>query len=885
MITSDSFNALLQALSFTQNGKTYSKTFANGAILAADFDKQELIYPESQGLKINERQTCNYKADENFVVFECVHRLFEKGYAPESIELEPKWKVGHGASGGRADILVKDRQGDSLLIIECKTAGKEFNKAWQNTLEDGGQLFGYAANEAPEFLCLYASDFVNEGVKHNYYLISLKDSDDFLAKNSNTESARFSNARTREQLFEVWKNSYDQDAMTKGIFEHSVQAYILGKQKVYLEDLQTLSVEDIQPKYHEFATIMRQHNISGRENAFDKLVNLFLCKILDEFNNENVEVEKQDLKFYWGGYAQDSYFNLIDRLQELYQKGMDKFLDEPVTYVDNAAVDNAFRYFQNKPDATRDTVKELFKQLKYFTNSDFAFIDVHNETLFYQNATVLLKIVKMLQDIKLLQKDSNNQFLGDLFEGFLDNGVKQSEGQFFTPMPICRFIMQSLPLEKLFFNSEEPPKAIDYACGAGHFLNELAMQITPFIQDKAAHYSQFYGIEKEYRLSKVAKVSAFMYGQNEINIIYGDALASHAKIENDSFSLLVANPPYSVKGFLATLDKKERAKYELFKTINDKSIESNNSIETFFIERAKQLLKVGGVAAIIVPSSILSNSDSTYTATRSLLLAYFDIVSIVEFGSGTFGKTGTNTVTLFLRRKKRMPEVAHHYACRVKCWFDFQDLENKCYEDAHLIHKYCAHIGIPFEQYETLLNGKPSADLLAHEMFVDYRKDFDNSSDITKLKTQKFFKDFTPEQKQTELDKRFRAYLERIEKDKLLYFVLAYDNPQPVLIIKSPSDNKEQKAFLGYEWSGRKGDEGIKLTTDSNGTHLTPLYDETNRDNPEKINALITQNFLGKLSEIPEVLQSFASLVNLVDMLDFSRKDFSKAISLNDKNR
>jgi len=27
------------------------------------------------------------------------------GYNPNHIELEPKWKVGHGASGGRADIL------------------------------------------------------------------------------------------------------------------------------------------------------------------------------------------------------------------------------------------------------------------------------------------------------------------------------------------------------------------------------------------------------------------------------------------------------------------------------------------------------------------------------------------------------------------------------------------------------------------------------------------------------------------------------------------------------------------------------------------------------------------------------------------------------------
>jgi hypothetical protein len=34
------------------------------------------------------------------------NRLFEKGYKPEHIELEPKW-IGHGASGGGADILVK----------------------------------------------------------------------------------------------------------------------------------------------------------------------------------------------------------------------------------------------------------------------------------------------------------------------------------------------------------------------------------------------------------------------------------------------------------------------------------------------------------------------------------------------------------------------------------------------------------------------------------------------------------------------------------------------------------------------------------------------------------------------------------------------------------
>jgi type I restriction enzyme M protein len=70
------------------------------AYLRVDFDNQKLIYPEDKGLKINERQTCNFHANKNFVVFECVYRLLEKGYKPQHIELEPRWQVGHGASGG-----------------------------------------------------------------------------------------------------------------------------------------------------------------------------------------------------------------------------------------------------------------------------------------------------------------------------------------------------------------------------------------------------------------------------------------------------------------------------------------------------------------------------------------------------------------------------------------------------------------------------------------------------------------------------------------------------------------------------------------------------------------------------------------------------------------
>ena len=142
MITKTNFKNLLKTLGFREEGNTFQKSIGE-ADLKVDFSKQSIIYPEDRGLIVNRRDTCNFSHPENFVVFECVHRLLDKGYKPEHLELEPRWRVGRGASGGRADILVRDQENNPLLIIECKTAGDEFDRAWQKTQQDGDQLFSY----------------------------------------------------------------------------------------------------------------------------------------------------------------------------------------------------------------------------------------------------------------------------------------------------------------------------------------------------------------------------------------------------------------------------------------------------------------------------------------------------------------------------------------------------------------------------------------------------------------------------------------------------------------------------------------------------------------------------------------------------------------------
>ncbi len=894
MIDKNNFKALLVHLGFEEKNNIYTKHFYSGCFLAADFNKQILQYPESEGLKVNERQTCNFSSAENAVVFECVHKLLEKGYKPKHLELEPKWKVGHGASGGRADILVKNQKEKPLLIIECKTYEKEFDKAWKETLNDGGQLFSYAQQiSATEFLCLYASKYDTEQsqLRVKQRIISHKDNEKVLELGENLKSYR--KATNVKNRYEVWKNTYQLEYTETGIFEDNIQPYQIGKNHYTLEtDTRAITETDKEGKYNRFRTILRQHNIARRETAFEVLVNLFLAKIVDEEENKN------NLEFYWKGVAYDNYYDFIDRLQKLYQIGMRKFLKDEVMYISSEQIDGAFWTVKNRKNATRKQIQKYFRDLKFFSNNAFSLINVHNERLFNRNTKVLVELVQMWQGLRL-KTSGQNQFLGDMFEYFLDNSIKQSEGQFFTPLPITKFIVSSLPLEDKIQQASEPLKAIDYACGAGHFLTEYAHQIRPIVKkhkqtDISHYYKNTIGIEKEDRLAKIAKVSAYMYGQDDIKIIEEDALSHIDEIKPESFDVLVANPPFAVEGFLLNLTDRQKETYELIKTTELNS--NTNNIQCFFLERAKQIMAGSGVVGVIVPSSILSNSDGTHIATREVILKYFDIIALVELGSGTFGKTGTNTVVLFLRRKNKKPEPAEHYQNRVDDYFS-QSLSEQSsdiaeYQDINLVKAYCLHIEVNYNDYIKLFGVTPENisnidALLKTELFAEYKKQFENSAEVKNLKKKKFFKAKTPQDQQNELNKRFIRYLYTIEKDKLFYFMLAYENPQKVLIIKSPTNNKEKKQFLGYEWSNAKGQEGIKYHGGTTVNDIiTPLLNPRDFSDNSKINYLIRQNFLGNPPGDLSKFEAFKNLINyanLQDILDFSRTEFNKAFSLTPK--
>ena len=864
MITVKNLKAALSSIGFTENGSVFEKRFpAFGCSLEVDFSRSKLIYPET--IKGRERND-GFNAPENFVVFECVNRLLEKGYRPEDIELEKEWHLGHNAKSGRADICVSYNS-EMLFIIECKTAGREFEKAYKDTLSDGGQLFSYWQQErAAKWLVLYVSDFSDGAVTYKAPTINCSDDKNIeqLAK-KDSDIKIYKNAFTAEQKFYVWKDTYACQFLDNLIFHADTKAYEIGIRPLFKKDLRDFSPED--KIVNRFEEILRHNNVSDKENAFNRLVALFICKLVDE--STKAEDDVVEFQYMQGT---DTYETLQDRLQKLHTEGMEKFMREKIFYVPSDYPERLFSTYtgRQRKKAIED-LRNTIRVLKFYSNNDFSFKDVHNEELFYQNGKILVEVVQLFEQYRIVYP-SKHQFLGDLFEQLLNKGFKQNEGQFFTPIPITRFIWDSLPIQNAVHTKKgfSYPKVIDYACGAGHFLTEAVEAINTFAAVRDSNEwvrEHIFGIEKDYRLARVSKISMFMNGAGEANIVFGDGLENQFDkgIENETFDILVANPPYAVKDFKRHLQLKNNT-FELLERIGD----NGSEIEVLFVERIAQLLKPKGVAAVILPSSILSNDSASYTGAREQILQNFKIRAIVQFGSKTFGATGTNTVVLFLEKYNAPPKRKDMISDSVGAILAGEELTD--WEDREIFDAYTAQINVAQEIYISFVKEDMSLSELSDiEHFKMYVDAFSASAELAKLKKLKAFSKMAEADQAKEIKHRFYVFAKSIEQEKIFYFALAYR--QNTLIVSAPADNAKQKEFLGYDWSNRKGAEGIQIVSPGG-----KLYNDMDRTAEGTLASAIRQSYSEVIPELSKENSIFASVIKTTDLLDYSRAGFSKAI-------
>ncbi len=845
MLTEKNFSAALKAMNFVECGNFFEKTFADDVTMKADLKAKKLFYPaQIQGGDRNDSYDKSRR--ENLVVFECVNRLLDKGYKPEDIELERQWQLGHTPKGGRADICVSSG-GKVLFIVECKTFGDEFNHEIDNMLADGGQLFSYWQQEQScRWLILYASNFADNALTFNARCVSC-------------DPKFYGEADTVPERFKIWSERFDKFFFDDVIFHAETVAYKIGSRplrKRYLHDIK--DCDENQSVVNQFEEILRHNQVSDKENAFNRLTALFICKLVDEARtSDDGEVSFQ---FKFGADTRETF---QDRLQKLYADGMKKFMGEDIFYLPEDYPDKLFKNFADDEnhDKQIQDLRENFRRLKFFTNNEFAFVEVSNEKLFRLNSKILVEVVRMFQDYRIIGS-RELQLLGDLFEQLLSKGFKQDEGQFFTPTPIAQFIWDSLPLDEIVARLKEPPKVIDYACGAGHFLTEGFKAVNDcFARNNLTlpvlwERDKLFGVEKDYRLARVSKVSLFMHGAGEGKIKFGDGLENYPdeNISPTTFDVLVANPPYSVKGFKAHL--KLANEFDVL----DKISNSGSEIETLFAERISQLVNPKGVAAVILPSSILNKDSKSFVAARESLLKKFYVRAIVELKSKTFGATGTSTVVMFLERFDEPPRVTAEFEDIAETILSGKTLERRITRE--VFAAYTKRIGVAPDDYRKFIARAVDFDNWDVPYFAGYADKF---KPVTA-------KNLSDDERRERNNQKFYDEVTAAEREKIVYFALTFR--QTTLIVTAPDKIDEQETFLGYKWSNAKGREGI-VHTNRGGL----LFDNSNHVADDKIAAVIRAAFCGEQVNLP-ALKKYFRYATLSDMLDFDAIKFTKTITL-----
>lgn len=359
----------------------------------------------------------------------------------------------------------------------------------------------------------------------------------------------------------------------------------------------------------------------------------------------------------------------------------------------------------------------------------------------------------------------------------------------------------------------------------------------------------------------------FMHGAGDGNIIFGDGLENYPdkEIIPKSFDILVANPPYSVKAFKPHLKLSNNQLDILEKISNDGS-----EIETLFVERISQLLKPNGVAAVVLPSSILNKENESFISARESLLKNFNIIAIATLGSKTFGATGTNTVILFLQKFNEPPKRTDMVLDSVEAILSKADIDG--WEDESILRGYLKKIGVKKDTYDKLLSkSKDYTHWKDDNYFGQHYDEFVTSTEYVKKSKQKTFLKLSDAEQKKWFNQKFYEYVFSIEQEKLFYYSLVYN--QDTLIISAPDENKEQEKFLGYKWSNRKGQEGIQIIK-AGGC----LYNSSDRSDNNSIAGLIRNAFSDEDEFDVEDLSDYYYRLRLQDMLDFSGTTFNKSI-------
>lgn len=320
----------------------------------------------------------------------------------------------------------------------------------------------------------------------------------------------------------------------------------------------------------------------------------------------------------------------------------------------------------------------LFKNLH--TELEDAIINRNKKRIFEKDETLKLsastcyELIKKFQSVNLSSIDEDLN--GRMFEVFLAASIRGKDlGQFFTPRSVVDF-MTRIALRNVDIN--KPPKVLDACCGTAGFLIEVMAYLTGRLRNDTRLTSDerkvihkqiceecLYGIEANERVARIARINMYLHGDGGSHIFHGDGLDINpletkdmtsekkeevsefkTKIKNNTFDLILSNPPFSMNYSSSNEDEKRILKqHELTK----KSSTAKSSV--LFLNRYYELLKDDGKLLIVLDDTVINGK--TFEEIRKWIIDKFIILGVHSLPFNAFFKAKANIKTSIIHLRKK----------------------------------------------------------------------------------------------------------------------------------------------------------------------------------------------------------------------------------------
>lgn len=365
------------------------------------------------------------------------------------------------------------------------------------------------------------------------------------------------------------------------------------------------------------------------------------------------------------GYLKEQVFNEVLKLIFV------KMVDEK-----SASSDCQFRITEKE---LRDVEEGRSRDFKERIENLFGKVKQQFPDIFRTNDELRLKPQSMAYVVSQFQKYDFRKtpvdIKGAAFQAFVHAHSRGERGEFFTPHPILRLVVNIL-------NPKDDESILDPACGSGGFLVETLKHVREQFEqvglenfdliDAVRSYAHTYirGIDFNPDLARVSKMYMVLNDDGHTGIFSENSLENVTnwgqakdKINLNSFDVLMTNPPFGSKGKVT--DKKILGLYELGhkwrredekwqmdfeKLMSHGNGEGGQVPDILFVERCLEFLKNNGRMAIVLPDGDLTNSSLQYV--REWVKNKARILAVVSLPAETFVPfgAGVKASVLFLQK-------------------------------------------------------------------------------------------------------------------------------------------------------------------------------------------------------------------------------------------